>query len=497
MPSFLLAPGPRHSTTYLAFPPGGQQTPSLQHVEDGTHYFPLDSLFSPKPRVSPLGSPSQWTKPPWTTWVKVESLGSSSTPAFPSRSAITWPCRVYLLYSLKRTHIFPSPLQVRTLFKSQCLIQMRVTILEKFILHSIPEDLLKPCTSPHEGQRHVQIPWHLTQDLAGSRPAQPSRQSLSLTYHTPGCRGAKQPGVPPTVNFGFLFCFFFFQYHCSEALTRSAGSPSCLSWVVILGPGSLALPQPTHPLSPSAFFFPTGSLHLTRGHCSTQPCTSPQPLRLCLRRLPILRHLKHCSDIKKEKAFPQIWWIAVWMDKWAKGKLERWIHKYAYERVDRVTAGSQHRWERMLVKVSAADTWEAGPRDTLSQAGAGRACVGMWWCKSWGQLIVASKATDYGVHSNLQGRHQMSLFRVLFDFWKDRELRQGVWEPTESIQWAAFQGRHCFGTRGKLTSSAKCSELKEPSQPPTELRSLWAWAAFPYLNLRRLISWNLDGMLAL
>ena len=125
---------------------------------------------------------------------------------------------------------------MRTLFKSQCLIQMRVTILEKFILHSIPEDLLKPCTSPHEGQRHVQIPWHLTQDLAGSRPAQPSRQSLSLTYHTPGCRGAKQPGVPPTVNFGFLFCFFFFSTTAQKpSHAQQAAPPVCLelsSWAL-------------------------------------------------------------------------------------------------------------------------------------------------------------------------------------------------------------------------------------------------------------------------
>lgn len=71
-----------------------------------------------------------------------------------------------------------------------------VTILEKVILHSAPEDPLKPCTSHHEGQRNVQIPRHLMQDLAGSRSAHPSVQILSLTYHTPGCRGAKQPGVP-------------------------------------------------------------------------------------------------------------------------------------------------------------------------------------------------------------------------------------------------------------------------------------------------------------
>ena len=134
-----------------------------------------------------------------------------------------------------------------------------------------------------------------------------------------------------------------------------------------------------------------------------------------------------------------------------------------------------------------------------SQGKAGREWVVVWWCKSWGLLIVSLKNQGQKpmgkTHSILKGRYQMSLFRVWFDFWKEHELRQGMWGPTESIQWAAFQGRHCFGTRTKLTSSAKYSETKASPQTPKELWSLWAWAVFPYLNSRWLISWNLDGML--
>lgn len=103
-----------------------------------------------------------------------------------------------------------------------------------------------------------------------------------------------------------------------------------------------------------------------------------------------------------------------------------------------------------------------------NQGELGGGWVVVWWCKSWGQLIVASKTRDKcmePIPSSKEGIRCLCLdYDLIFE--KEHELRQGMWGPTESIQWAAFQGKCCFGTRTKLTSSAKYSEMKAPAPGP-------------------------------
>lgn len=142
-----------------------------------------------------------------------------------------------------------------------------------------PEDLHKPCPRHHEGQHHVQTPWSHMQDLTQA-PINSPAQILLLTLTLHGARMVNSL-VPSDVGLGL---FFFSVPLLRSPCTLSSRQPLLFVLRYHLGPSVWAFLNPA-PLSLGAFFSYWGSLQPTVRPGFTQPLVSPQPLRICLKKL--------------------------------------------------------------------------------------------------------------------------------------------------------------------------------------------------------------------